>query len=111
MQSDVSMKKHSSIFSSIGIAGIVALSLAAGTAAMGQFAPLPLTSNSYTYDIVVESNFIYKASADCATATMDSGPALANNTFYEVGLDLAYPTTGLPHAGSLLTSAAQSDHS
>ena len=88
-----------------------AMALAAGTTAMAQFAPLPLTSSSYTYDIVVESNFAYKVSQDCVTATMDAGPALGGNTWYEIGLDKAYPTTGLPHAGTVLTSVTQSDHS
>jgi hypothetical protein len=105
------MKKHTSILSSIRIASTVALALVGGTAAMAQFAPLPLTSSSYTYDIVVESNFIYKASEACVTATMDGGPARNNNTWYEAGLDMAFPTTGLPHAGTVLTSVSQSDHS
>jgi hypothetical protein len=89
----------------------VAMTLAAGTTARAQFAPLPLTTKSYTYDIVVESNFTYRVSQNCVTATMDAGPQLGGNTWYEMGLDVAYPNTGLPHAGSLLTSVTQSDHS
>jgi hypothetical protein len=89
----------------------LAMALAAVTTARAQFSPLPLTTSSYTYDIVVESNYNYRVSQDCVTVTMDGGPALTGNTWYEIGLDLAYPTTGVPHAGTLLTSVTQSDHS
>jgi hypothetical protein len=92
----------------------VAMALAAVTTARAQFAPLPLTASSYSYDIVVESNFVYTALPECVTVTMDSGPitqGTGGNTWYEVGLDLAAPATGLPHAGTTLTSVTQSDHS
>jgi hypothetical protein len=44
------------------------------------------------------------------TASMDSGPGNSGDSWYVKGFNLAYPTTGLPAAGSTVASAAALDH-
>lgn len=95
----------------------LALAFAAVTAARAQFVPFPLTTNSYTYDMIVESNFPYAPMPYTVTVTMDAGPNglgaggnSGGNTWFEVGLDLNAPKLGLPHAGTLLTNVTQPDH-
>jgi hypothetical protein len=87
-----------------------------GTSAQGQFAPVALTAASYNADIVVESNYLFKSSASSVTVTMDNGPQTNSvgmpfgGTYGEQGIDQAAPNTGLPHGGTLLTSATLPDH-
>jgi hypothetical protein len=96
----------------------LALGLAGSTFGAG-YAPVPLTPSSFTFDIVVESNYLAPA-AVCVTATMDNGPTLSaapvsmlnGNTWYERGANrtAGNTTTGLPPAGSLVTNQFQANH-
>lgn len=87
---------------------VVTLVLGLVTSARAGYFPVPLTPGSFTYDIVVESNYNVLPFQDAVNVTMDSGPGVANNTWYELGaqpLNAATPTAfGLPHAGSLVTN-------
>ena len=117
------------------------LALAAHTSLQAQtFNPVPLTANSFTYQIVVPSNYPAKPNAQMITVTLDNGPTLETNistytfnygqqnpptltnayvtlygnTHFEVGLDrssvAASNTYGMPHGGTLLTNITMSDH-
>ena len=77
-----------------------------GLSAYG-FSPLPLTSGSYNQDMVVEKT----APAAPTTATVDSGRANNQTTWFERGYYGANTALGIPVAGSTLTSSSQSDHS
>jgi hypothetical protein len=98
------------------IIAAVTAALVIGASARAQFAPLPITASSYTFDPIVESNYVNKASDTLVTVTMDSGPTtntageFQNNTWFEMGLDLASNIVGLPHAGSLVTNQGEPDH-
>lgn len=73
------------------------------------FAPIALNPTSFNQDVVVEKNAIH--SPVSTTASMDEG---SNNTgfgWYEVGYNTDAPDTGLPAAGSTVTSLAAADHS
>ncbi len=52
--------------------------------------PVPLTTSSFTYDIVVESNYPALPYQNAETVTMDAGPVTGGtpNTWFELGLDL-----------------------
>ncbi len=61
------------------------LALSAVTTAHAQFVPFPLTPSSYTYDMIVESNFNFAPMPDTVTVTMDAGPitlGTGGNTWY-----------------------------
>lgn len=90
-----------------GRVGVFAV--AGQSTAGGAFLPVPVTG--YTYDMIVEAEGDQPVSLrSFTTATMDGGPNNNANTWYEVGYNTAAPTTGLPAAGSTITSAAFSDH-
>src|SRR5579862_7326913 len=93
------------------------LLLAAGAAgAQPSFQPVPLTLNSYTYEIVVPAGYAPPPSADSVTVTMENGQTtndvgvVEGNTWYEIGTDPAALSTGLPHAGSIVTGLYQTGH-
>jgi len=78
----------------------------AGSIAKAQFTytPLGLNSSTWTQDMVVEAgatNF-----ANSITASMDGGTGKGGNTWFQMGLDTAAPTIGLP--GGLFTSQSNS---
>jgi predicted alpha-1,6-mannanase (GH76 family) len=82
----------------------------AGNAYAG-FSPITLTSGSYNQDMVVEASAPAPVvSSGYTTASMDSGTANTQTSWYEQGYDTAYPTTGLPPAGTTFTSQSQSNH-
>ena len=54
-------------------------------AARADFNPVTLTANSYTFDIVVESNTV-PAVPFCINATAGGGTGLGDNSYYEQGL-------------------------
>jgi len=75
----------------------------------GNFNPIAVTG--YNADIVVEAAANPPRSGDYTnyvTVTMDNGTNVAagGNTWYEQGLDPVHPATGLPQAGSLISSAS-----
>jgi hypothetical protein len=95
------------------------------------FTPIPLTANSFTYEIVVPSNCPAKPNAQMVTVTLDNGPTLttntqagnasyvtlSGNTMFEVGLYRTSAATsnlltgeGVPPGGTLLTNITKTDH-
>jgi hypothetical protein len=73
------------------------------------FTPIPLTTDSYNQDIVVE-RAAPAPLVPVTTASMDSGVINTGFSWYERGYNSDWITTGLPVAGSLLTSDAGADH-
>jgi hypothetical protein len=72
------------------------------------FVPIPLTSDSFNQDIVVE-NTAPPPVMPVTTASMDAGTGNTNFSWYERGYKLDAPTTGLPAAGSIIASDAFPD--
>lgn len=89
--------------------GLALLTLTAVTQAHAQFVPIPLTSESYTFDVVVEEGAPFFTPS--TTASMDGGTNNTGNTFYEVGFNFDAPETGFPVAGSTVVSETLPDHS
>ena len=85
------------------------LGIASIAATRAQFAPLSLTPDSYNYDVIVEKGAT-PPPAPASTATLDDGTNNTANTFYEQGFNLDSPTSGLPAAGSTITSETLTDH-
>lgn len=85
------------------------LAVAGQTTVGGAYSPVAVTG--YNADAVVEAG-VARLPAPCAatTATMDGGVNNTGNTWYEQGYYAYTPASGLPPAGSLLTSLAQPDH-
>ncbi|HEY5914089.1 MAG TPA: immunoglobulin domain-containing protein [Verrucomicrobiae bacterium] len=81
------------------------LALGAATLAHAQFTPVPIDPASFNQDVVIEAPAPPPLSS-AVTATMDGGTNKTGNTWYERGYNPAAPTTGLPAAGSLITSGA-----
>lgn len=88
------------------IPGFLLLSL---NLAQADFAPIPLTQESFNQDLVVEKT-ASPPLLPVTTATMDGGLSNTNFTWYERGFRPDWPTTGLPTAGSINTSEAAGDH-
>ncbi len=75
------------------------------------FAPIALTSGSYNQDMVVEATAPAPVVAGgYTTASMDSGVANANNSWYEQGYNLTNLSSGLPPAGTTFTSQSLANH-
>jgi hypothetical protein len=71
--------------------------------------PIPVTG--YNVDLVVEATSTQPDPLiGFTTATMDDGEANMGNTWYEAGYYPPAPTTGLPAAGSWITSETSPDH-
>jgi hypothetical protein len=89
----------------------IALVSAAGTATRAEFVPVSLTSESFTQDVVVEPGALHAPSLVATTASMDNG---TNNTawgWYEQGYNLEATFSGLPLAGTTISSLTFPDHS
>ncbi|MCS7089642.1 MAG: hypothetical protein RMN51_02015 [Verrucomicrobiota bacterium] len=72
---------------------------------------LPVAVTGYNADVVVEAvapRWLYPLT-NATTVSMDGGTNNTGNTWYERGYYPQFPNTGLPPAGSLLTSQAQPD--
>lgn len=77
--------------------------------ARADFEPLPLTPASFNQDVVVEQTAPPPV-VPVTTASMEQGLANAGFTWFERGYIADWPSTGLPRAGSLLTSLKSADH-
>jgi hypothetical protein len=84
--------------------------LALSSAAQAGFLPVPLTPESYTHDIVVESNAT-PALQVVTTASVDNGIANTANTWMEQGFDPANPANGLPPAGTVVVAVSNANYS
>jgi hypothetical protein len=94
--------------------------IAAQTGVQAQtFTPIPLTPNSFTYCMVVPSNWPCRLNAQAVTCTLDEGPTLGaiNNSgfpvyytvnwadaLFEQGLYVANTNYGMPTSGSTFTN-------
>src|SRR4051794_24833762 len=89
----------------------LALALTLASAARADYNPIALTPGSFTFDIVVEKTApLPEISKGLTTATMDQGVAGAGNTFYEIGFNVANPTTGIPHPGVTFAASSSASH-
>src|SRR5580704_6264219 len=77
------MKKHSSLGSLFGIVSAAALAFQTGTA-IAQFNPITLTQGSYTFKMVVSSNYLPPVSS--YYEWVGSGFAHDDTTYFEQGL-------------------------
>lgn len=78
-------------------------------ATRADFIPIALTSDSFNQDIVVEKS-APPPLMPATTASMDAGVANTGYGWYEHGYNVDWTSTGLPVAGSILTSEALGDH-
>jgi hypothetical protein len=81
---------------------LIATALLAGYA-RADFVPIPLTTDSFNHDIVVEKT-APPPLMPATTASMDSGTANSGYAWYERGYNSLWTATGLPIAGSTFTS-------
>ena len=90
-----------------GHSAIFALSGKRGAAE--HFTPVEIAG--YNEDLVVEASAVKPGVLETnTTATMENGTANTRFTWYERGYCLSAPQTGLPPAGSLLTSESDAAH-
>jgi hypothetical protein len=88
----------------------IALGLTLVGAARADFNPITLTAGSYTKDMVVEHNAPAAPNGASTTTSMDAGSGNTGYSWYEKGYNAGAPATGLPTAGSTLSSAAFPTH-
>ena len=75
------------------------------------FVPVPLSPGSYTEDMVVENTAPAVPNGTYTMASMDEGTGNTGTNWYEVGYNTSSPSTGLPAAGSTITSLYASNYS
>ena len=80
----------------------LALAFTGGARAAG-FSPVAIDPSSFNHDVVIEAAAA-RSLNDVVNATMDGGTNKSGNTFYERGYDPLFPNTGLPVAGSTITT-------
>ena len=78
-------------------------------AARADFVPIPLMTDSFNQDVVVEKT-ANPPMVTVTTASMEMGAANTGFSFYERGYHVEWPSTGLPPAGTRFTSEALVDH-
>jgi hypothetical protein len=83
--------------------------LVALTVVRAGFEPIDLALKSYNEDVVVEKNAPAPV-VSVTTGSMEQGTANLGFTWFERGYVKEWPATGLPEAGSLLTSDLLADH-
>jgi hypothetical protein len=83
--------------------------LSSTTLAWADFQPIALTADSYNQDVVVERNAPAPV-VPATTASMDKGLFDSGYSWFERGYFTDWPSTGLPEAGSILTSEQSPDH-
>jgi hypothetical protein len=69
--------------------------------ARAAFVPIPLTTDSFNQDVVVERT-ASPPIVPVTTASMDAGAANTDFTWFERGYNTDWPATGLPVAGSII---------
>jgi len=97
-------------FTFSGTAGRTAIfGISGQTASGGAFDPL--TFNGYNADIIVEAGTPRPWTLfNATTVSMDGGTNNTGNTWFEQGYYSQFPASGLPPAGSTLTSSYLPDH-
>ncbi|HEU5069997.1 MAG TPA: immunoglobulin domain-containing protein [Verrucomicrobiae bacterium] len=95
-------------YSSGGRAGI--FSVSGQSTGGGNYSPVAVTG--YNADLIMEANPPWgpKGLTTATTVSMDRGTNNFEATWYEQGYSKNYPSSGLPPAGSTITSLAQGDH-
>jgi hypothetical protein len=88
---------------------LLSFSLSCSWFAQAEFEPIELAPGSYNQDLVVEKTAPLPA-ITVTTASMEQGDANSGYTWFERGYLPEWPATGLPEAGSLLTSDLLADH-
>ena len=130
------MKNHLVLKLIVAAAGVA---LAAQTSVQAQtFTPIAVNPSSFTYNMVIPSNWLYRLNNQSVTVTIDHGPTLQSDSvsnsltsyaplsfpyyyslesgdcFFEIGLDRASSTAsntyGIPAGGSLLTNTTYNSH-
>jgi hypothetical protein len=75
------------------------------------YAPIAFTPGSFNRDAVVESGAPSASlNGNYTTVSMDNGTGNSGFSWYEMGYNAAAVKTGIPNAGSTISSAAASDH-
>ncbi|HSU54372.1 MAG TPA: hypothetical protein VLT36_09955, partial [Candidatus Dormibacteraeota bacterium] len=88
---------------------IFALSGSDGTSVANT--PIALSPSSYNVDVVVEASAVTNMDSRAYTsATMDGGTNNNANTWYEQGWNKLAPLSGLPPAGTIISSTNLADH-
>lgn len=78
-------------------------------AAQADFEPIELTGNSYNHDVIIERTAPPPV-VTVTTGSMEEGMANKGCTWFERGYLPDWPATGLPPAGSILTSDQSPDY-
>jgi len=86
---------------------VVAITFLSGLT-RADFIPIPLTSDSFNQDVVVEKT-APSPIVPVTTASMDSGITNTGYGWYEKGYNLDSPATGLPSPGSVIASDMSPD--
>src|SRR5215831_3872091 len=86
---------------------LIAITIA--SSAQAGYEPIRLTSDSYNHDVIVEKTAPTPV-VPVTTASMDNGTANIGFSWFERGYNSDWPATGIPEAGSVLTSDAAADH-
>jgi hypothetical protein len=100
-------KTNTTLLRSLAMAGLC-LGIPATTQA--GFDPIPLTADCYNQDIIIEASAPGPIGTS-TTASMDNGKDNVGASWYEMGYSTEYPDSGLPKAGSVITSLANSAYS
>jgi len=109
------------LLNSISEVGSVELSLASGTGHTAVFAVsgaaipggpfVPLKFTGYNEDLVVEATAVKPGFIETnTTATIEMGSANSHFTWYEQGYCPVAPTSGLPAAGTVISSESKRDY-
>src|SRR5271155_2387379 len=89
----------------------VIVAIPACASARAGFTPIILTAGSYSQDMVVEAGAPAPIiSGGYTSASMDTGTANSQTSWYEVGYNSASPTSGLTNAGATFFNPSLPNH-